>query len=266
MSIDKYNKSQESEYCKSYSYSSEAKEERSTLRDSHHDDERGREVNDNNGRYPYSSGTRSIPRIIYMVFGILCLLAISFGMLQLLQLGSLTEKEVVQEAVEPTVEEKHETVIIPEATSQSSSEMQSEEEQKGQHHNPTISNEKNVDEPVTSTAESLPVASNSPKEESSPTSVPEPKATANVKKDSESGTPKRELTTLEILERKNHANVVKQAQRAGVSTEGSTMEILERINHANVVKQAKRAGVSTEGSTMEILERISRKELEKWKN
>ena len=48
-----------------------------------------------------------------MVFGILCLLAISFGMLQLLQLGSLTEKEVVQEAVEPTVEEKHETVIIP---------------------------------------------------------------------------------------------------------------------------------------------------------
>ena len=34
-------------------------------------------------------------------------------MLQLLQLGSLTEKEVVQEAVEPTVEEKHETDIIP---------------------------------------------------------------------------------------------------------------------------------------------------------
>ena len=216
MSIDKYDKSQESDYCKSYSYSSEAREERSTLRDSHRDDEQRREVNDNNGQYPYPSGTRSIPRILFLVFGILCLLAISFGMLQLLQLDSLTEKEVVQEAVEPTVEEKHETVIIPEATSQSSSEMQSEDEQKGQHYNPTIPNEKNVDEPVIPTTESMPVATNSPKEESSPTSIPEPKVTANVKKDSESGTPKREQTTLEILERKNHADVVKQAQRYSI--------------------------------------------------
>ena len=106
MSIGKYGKSGESEYCKSYSYSSEAKEERSSQRDSHRDDEGRREVNGDNGQYPFPSGTRTQPRIKYLVFGVLCLLAVSFGVYQLLQLGFITEKEVVQESVEPTVEGK----------------------------------------------------------------------------------------------------------------------------------------------------------------
>lgn len=72
-----------------------------------------------------------------------------------------------------------------------------------------------------------------------------------------------ELSTLELLERQNHASVVEDAKRAGVSTEGTTLEILERINHASVVEDAKRAGVSTEGTTLEILERINRKNMGK---
>ncbi|MBR3456343.1 MAG: hypothetical protein IKH26_13610 [Bacteroidaceae bacterium] len=80
MSIDKYDKSRESEYCKSYSYSSEVKEERSSQRDSHRDDEGRRDANGDNGQYPFPSGTRMQPRIKYLVFGILGLRMMTLGM------------------------------------------------------------------------------------------------------------------------------------------------------------------------------------------
>ena len=91
--------------------------------------------------------------------------ALSFGMFLLFQLISLTQKDVVLESVEPTVEGYEEMDIIsPEATSQNSSEMQSptemqnEDEQKHQHYVPTIPNEMDVDEPITATTKNKPVA------------------------------------------------------------------------------------------------------------
>ena len=86
---------------------------------------------------------------------------------------------------------------------------------------------------------------------------------ANAVRQAERAGVSSEGTTSEILDRINHANAVRQAERVGVSSEGTTSEILDRINHANAVRQAERVGVSSEGTTSEILDRINRKNLER---
>ena len=57
-----------------------------------------------------------------------------------------------------------------------------------------------------------------------------------------------ELSTQEINDRIYRAHVEEQARKAGVSTEGTTQEINDRIYRAHVEEQARKAGVSTEGT------------------
>lgn len=104
-----------------------------------------------------------------------------------------------------------------------------------------------------------------PQREKTVSEILDERTHANVVRQAQQAGVSTEGTTSEILDRITHANVVRQAQRAGVSTEGTTSEILDRITHANVVRQAQRAGVSTEGTTSEILDRITRKNMERIK-
>jgi hypothetical protein len=246
------------DYTKSYSYSTESREERLH---SYSEADRWGNANDrtiangNNSRNSYPVESKNRFRWKYVLYGILFLFVLSFAWNRLSQ-NPTDNSEDIEEPVSQSV-----TVEQGRFDSSSDKEVKAQKEVSSNHNrnvteqdvsNSNIVND--LSESSTQLVEST-VPSNTPSNETPRDEIVPSK---------ESAAPQRELSTIEILERKNHADVVKRAKRAGVSTEGSTIEILERINHADVVKRAKRLGVSTEGSTIDILERINRKELEKY--
>jgi|GEM_PF-2195909 len=246
------------DYTKSYSYSTESREERP-----HYYSEADRWgnsndrtiANGNNSRNPFPIEPKNRFRWKYVLYGILFLFVLSFVWNRLSQNPTNNSEEIEEPASQSvTVERSHFDL--------SSDKEEKEQKEVSSSHNRYMNEQDATNSDIvndhsessTQLVESA-VPSNTPSNETSRDEIVPSK---------ESTAPQRELSTIEILERRNHADVVKRAKRAGVSSEGSTIDILERINHTDVVKRAKRLGVSTEGSTIDILERINRKEVEKY--
>ena len=247
-------------YTKSYSYSTETKDERQHHSDSHTEADRWGNTNGRNGgsgtnsSYPYPIEPQNRFKWKYVLWGMLLLVALSLG-------WNKFSRQSTGSSDEQTTEQTRQSVVVERGSVESSTEPDKEahDEISNSHSHQNTKND--VANNVSVKEHSEPA--NQQEDVITPTTTPPiPTSHNDFVPSKEESTPQRELTTIELLERRNHAEVVKQAKRAGVSTEGSTTDILERINHAEVVKQAKRAGVSTEGSTTDILERINRKEIE----
>lgn len=223
--------------------------------------------------YPMEKNNRfSNKRIL---FGILVLVALFFGISKIID-SSSTEK--VYDAQQETVQQVDEdNWDIPELTTTKTTSRKTSGKKKDNYNNKEVTKkpgslltqeEEELNSPVESRevygSQSKKSEATKPKKELSTLELLEKRQHEDVVRQAKRAGVSAEGSTIDILERIQHADVIKQAKRAGVSSEGSTIEILERIQHADVVKQAKRAGVSTEGSTIEILERIQRKELEKY--
>ncbi len=247
-------------YTKSYSYSTETKDERQHRSDSYTEADRWGNPNDRNGgngtssSYPYPIEPQNRFKWKYVLWGMFLLFALSFGWNQL-------TRQTTDSSDEQTIEQTRQSVVVERGCVESSTETDKkvQDEISNSH---SSHNTKN-DVTFKASVKEHPEPANQ-EEVTTPTTTSSTATSHNdIVPSKEESTPQRELTTIELLERRNHAEVVKQAKRAGVSTEGSTTDILERINHAEVVKQAKRAGVSTEGSTTDILERINHAEVVK---
>lgn len=245
------------DYTKTYSYSTESREERPHFyseadRWGNSNDRTGANGTDTRNPYPIESQGRF--KWKYALYGILILFALSFAWNRINQIQSNNSKEKEE--------------ISPKSVADESGHFEPsiEEEDKVQEQSSKLYNRNKTknEEPNSDLVNKRSVTKTEFEESTVPTVTPSTEAPHNdIVPSKENVSPQRELSTIELLERRNHEEVVRQARRAGVSTEGSTTDILERINHAEVVKQAKRAGVSTEGSTTDILERINHAEVVK---
>ena len=237
-------------YSKSYSYSTNSKEEKAIgSQSSGSSDVYGIPPVDESTQATYSDTYRRLPNYkpLYVGLGILFLIAIIWGM----NTSPATVEEEVSETETTEIVDKKDK-DVKSIFNQPSYSDDAIDEEIILSDNSTEYADDDLEEYITSADVEETVAIEPEETDNQLEDVDVTEEITNAKE-----RPTEELSTLESIERQNHADVVKQAKQAGVSTEGSTLDILKRINHADAVKQAKQAGVSTEGSTLDILKRIN---------
>ena len=256
-------------YNKTYSYSTDVKDEHSM-----HSDERQRynnQYNTNNHHTIYPSPHNNPIKLRHIFFGIFIILFVLYFVSSWPDDKTIDNKENIEKTTIQNVDENFNNdspsnVVIKE----NKNKRQNQNKNRGKN----VKSGKNIADknsaPKDKTRESTSVqqednqvlsepiqSSNSELEHSSAEII----GNVNTEIENEEIVTKRsstEASTEEINDRIYRAHVIENAKRVGVSTEGTTSEINDRIYRAHVIENAKRAGVSTEGTTSEINDRIYR--------